>query len=142
MATHALIRTIEDSSDLNASRHARGRMRSRQIPEDVATLALEHGRYRYVRGSLCFAVGRREVADAARQGIDIRAAEGIRLVLSTDGWTVITAYRNHDLRDLRRRRRGCCPWRPRRDARAEARIETACFDLLPAELGFEPAEAA
>ena len=81
--------------------HARLRMDGRRIPEAAVAAVLEHGRAVWARGALIHAVGRREVARAARHGVDLRPCEGVQVVCSPDGG-VVTVYRNHDFRPLRR----------------------------------------
>lgn len=97
--------------------HAWSRMTARAIPAEVVDHALSSGRAVHVRGVLIFALGRREVAQAWEQGIDLRRCEGIQVVCATDRRAVMTVYRNRDfrrsLRDRRRSRRrrsGWCSW--------------------------------
>lgn len=68
----------------------------------VATLL--HGRSVHVRGAEIFAIGRAEIRSQSAKGPDISAYEGIQVVCSPAG-DVLTVYRNHDFRGLRRRRR-------------------------------------
>ncbi len=86
------------------TRHARSRAQSRCIPIHQIDLAFDWGREVRIRGARIFAVGRREVAEARRRGVDISAAEGIHVVCSNEG-NVITVYRNRSLSGLRPRQR-------------------------------------
>ena len=86
---------------LQLTHHARLRMEGRRIPEAGVSAVLEHGRAIWARGALIHAVGRREVARAARHGVDLRPWEGVQVVCAPDGH-VVTVYRNHDFRPLRR----------------------------------------
>ncbi len=89
--------------------HARQRMATRRISPEAVQAAICHGRRSHVRGALIFALGRRDVAAAARVGLDLEPHNGVQVVCTPDGGTVLTAYRNHDFRSLkprgRRRRR-------------------------------------
>ena len=88
------------------TRHAWGRMCARGINIDLITAVLDYGRSSFIRGAQIFAIGRKEVAKFKEMGIDLTHCEGLQVVCSTDGW-VLTAYKNHDFRGLRpRRRRG------------------------------------
>lgn len=86
------------------TRHARTRAQSRAIPQDQIDLTLAWGREAHVRGARIYAIGRHEVDDASRDGVDLSAAEGVHVVCSHDG-VVITVYRNRSLSGLRRRAR-------------------------------------
>lgn len=78
------------------SSHSIKRMAQRGLrPEDIAQ-ALLYGRIRYIRRAHITVVGRREVDYARRQGVDIRALEGIHVICSPDG-VVLTVYRNKNL---------------------------------------------
>ena len=101
-----------------ATDHASRRMSARNVSVEAIELALDYGRFRFTRGALCFAIGRKEVAAARRDGLDLRALEGLHVVLSTDGLQVITVYRNRFLRPLRHTQRTICPWRARAAAMA------------------------
>lgn len=87
------------------SDHAHRRMTGRRISTAAVQAALDHGRRSHVRGSLIFALGRREVTAAARRGLDLAEHAGVHVVCSPDGATVLTTYRNQDLRGLKPRRR-------------------------------------
>lgn len=91
-------------TNLPITRHALERMRARSIGTDAVTAALFHGRSVHVRGAEIYAIGRVEVRDQSIVGPDISAFEGVQVVCSPAG-DVLTVYRNHDFRDLRRRRR-------------------------------------
>jgi hypothetical protein len=49
-------------------------------------------------------VGRKEVDKYKGMGIDLSKAQGVHVLLSTQG-QVITTYRNHDLRNIRPKKR-------------------------------------
>lgn len=80
--------------------HAGIRMNQRGISPQVVELVLSYGRTIYSRGATYKVIGRKEVANFAARGIDLRAADGLHVLLGQDG-AVITTYRNHDLRRIR-----------------------------------------
>src|SRR5437899_133639 len=82
------------------SLHARDQMDARSISPDALRSALKYGRTAWTRGARIYAIGRREVQYYRTHGINIARFEGIHVVESADG-TVITMYRNRDLRGLR-----------------------------------------
>ena len=86
---------------LPLTHHARVRMDARRIPPAAVEVVLAHGREAWVRGARIHALGRREVASGARRGLDLRPYAGLQVVCSPEG-DVLTVYRNHDFRSLRR----------------------------------------
>ena len=86
---------------LPLTHHARLRMEGRRIPPAAVEAVLAHGREAWVRGARIHALGRREVEQAARRGLDLRPYAGLQVVCSPEG-DVLTVYRNHDFRSLRR----------------------------------------
>jgi hypothetical protein len=86
------------------SKHARARIAARRLPLAAVVTALTYGRIVHVRGAAVHALGRKEVARLQRVGIDASSYAGVQVVCSPHG-TVLTAYRNHDFRGLRPRRR-------------------------------------
>ena len=87
------------------SAHAQQRMGQRRIPEDTVIAVLTYGRVVYSRGAQVFALGRREVRRLAQHGLDLSDHEGIQVICSPDGSTVVTLYKDHDFSSLRPRRR-------------------------------------
>lgn len=81
--------------------HARQRMDGRRVPAEAVAAVLAHGREAWVRGACVHALGRREVERGARRGLDLRPYEGLQVVCSPQG-DILTVYRNHDFRRLRR----------------------------------------
>ena len=82
------------------TRHAARRMQQRALSADMLREVLAFGREVHSRGATIYAVGRKEVAIARRDGIDLAGAEHVHVVCTAEG-TVLTAYRNRDFRDLR-----------------------------------------
>lgn len=85
---------------LPLSSHAWSRMCGRRIPADVVSAVLEHGRIVHVPGATVHVVGHREARSMRARGVDLGRAEGVHVVCAPDG-TVLTVYRNQDLRHLR-----------------------------------------
>lgn len=92
--------------------HARRRMDARRLNVAEVEAAIDYGRVVRIRGALVYVVGHKEVAAAARDGIDLRAVEGVHVVCSSYDGTVKTVYRNRDLQ-----LQPGAPWRPERRRR-------------------------
>lgn len=86
------------------TKHAEKRLSERGIPRKAVIAALLFGRTVHVRGADIFVIGRKEVNRSKQDGLDLSGYEGTHVVCSGDG-SVITVYRNHELRGLRPRRR-------------------------------------
>lgn len=80
--------------------HAAVRMQQRGISPDLIATVLEFGRCVHARGLTFRVIGKKEVARYAREGLDLDHAEGIHVLVAPDG-SVVTSYRNHDLRKIR-----------------------------------------
>ena len=98
------------TSQLQLTRHAIQRMQQRGISTEQIEAVLAYGRTieegRVVRQM----IGRNEVAEYRREGINLSAMQGVHLVLADDG-SVITAFRSQDLRRYRAPRRRPLAWR-------------------------------
>ncbi len=88
--------------------HARERMHSRRFSSDDVATVMTYGRSYHVRGAVIYAFGHREAQFCRREGLDVGRVEGMQVVCSVDDESVITVYRNHDLKSLKRRNR----WSP------------------------------
>lgn len=86
---------------LPLTHHARVRMDGRRISPAAVEAVLAHGRGVWIRGARVLALGHREVLAGARRGLDLRPFEGLQVVCSPEG-DILTVYRNHDFRPLRR----------------------------------------
>jgi hypothetical protein len=95
--------TVE-AGGMAMTEHAQIRMSSRRLSESAVQVALAHGREVHTRGAMLFAIGKKEVAKARRDGTDISRFEGVHVVCTSDG-CILTVYRNRDLRGLRPSRR-------------------------------------
>lgn len=84
--------------------HALCRMHERRVNAQHVAFALEHGRTVWCRGARLQVVGRREIRRAERRGVDVPPrAEGVQVVCAADADTILTVYRNRDLRGCRGR---------------------------------------
>jgi len=102
MRTAATSSTRDSNKDaLQLTRHAKQRQRSRGIKSDAIDAVLEYGREVYTRGALIYAIGKREIKEQLRRGLNLSAYNGIQVLCSSDGGCVITVYRNRDFRGLR-----------------------------------------
>jgi hypothetical protein len=81
--------------------HARSRMDSRRISVGAVEMVMAYGRSVRARGAQIYALGKKEVALASKQGLDLRSYTGLQVVCSSSR-AVLTAYRNQDFRSLRR----------------------------------------
>ncbi|MEM5430579.1 DUF4258 domain-containing protein [Cupriavidus oxalaticus] len=80
--------------------HAELRMQQRGISAQLLELVLRYGRTLYERGLSFRVIGHKEVEHHARNGVDLKCAEGVHVLVESNG-TVITTYRNHNLRKIR-----------------------------------------
>lgn len=88
--------------NLKISDHAATRINERALPLDCIEVALAYGREVHTRGITIFAIGRKEVQSAAARAINIAQHEGLHVLCGRDG-SIVTAYRNFNLRGLRPR---------------------------------------
>jgi uncharacterized protein DUF4258 len=90
------------------TQHAIERMLTRSISRAAIEAAIEFGPCVEIRDTQIFGIGRKEVEEYRRDGIDLSDFEGAQVV--TASGTVMTVYRNRDFSSLRvRRRRGFRP---------------------------------
>ncbi len=78
--------------------HASVRMHQRGLCERQIELALLYGRKIHARRAVFHVIGRKEIARFGELDPELN---GIQVVTSSDHSTVLTAYRNHDLRAIR-----------------------------------------
>lgn len=102
---NSIIRNVDPTRDNpSLTGHARRRMSARRLSYHAVRRVVEYGRVIHVRGATIYAIGRKEVDRFGTKGIDLTTEEGVQVVCSNRG-TVMTAFRNHDFRGLRPRRR-------------------------------------
>lgn len=100
--------------DLPASSHATRRKQQRAVSDSQLDLVLDWGRtWRQAGGRTVHFVGRRDVRQASRIGVDLHRARHVAAVVADDG-DIITVIKSPDLRRLRRP--GFKPWRSGRRA--------------------------
>lgn len=86
---------------LRKSHHAQTRQQGRAVSDGVIHMVLEWGRaIRQVDGRVAYFVGRTEIARAAKDGVDLAAADGVAAVVASDGG-IVTVIRTDDVRRLR-----------------------------------------
>jgi hypothetical protein len=84
--------------------HAVNQMDARSLSTDAVTSVLAYGRHAWTRGACIFVIGRREVEHYRSLGINLDPYEGVQVVTTADG-TILTVYRNRNLRGMRHRHR-------------------------------------
>lgn len=96
--------TMPATSCHQLTHHAFLRSQQRCISLPTINLVTTYGREIHTRGATFLVVGRKEVDKFKGLGIDLSKAQGVHVLLSSEGH-VITTYRNQDLRKLRPRKR-------------------------------------
>ncbi|WP_067521892.1 DUF4258 domain-containing protein [Endozoicomonas ascidiicola] len=87
---------------MNFSDHALKRMSQRGITTEAIELTIQFGRQVYGRGVKCYVIGRKEVELYANSCSEVRLAEGIHVLVSTNfAEQVVTVYRNRNLSNIR-----------------------------------------
>lgn len=95
---------IDLQSEYRLTQHAWERMSGRGLSLKSIQLVLNYGRTAHIRGATINAVGRKEIEHYRLNGIDLSSVEGVQVVC-TNGGSILTVYRNQDLRGLRPRLR-------------------------------------
>ena len=103
MHVSILKHSTTQGSSFGITGHAEQRMNSRGIKPEAVDAALKYGRMSYVRSATVYAIGRKEVVQCRRYGVDLSAHEGVQVVCGAYGG-VLTVYRNNDFRGLHARR--------------------------------------
>ena len=89
---------------MKITRHAQARAAQRNISRDVVSAVLVHGRLIRGRNVEAFFLGRREVKQARRCGLNLSFARNTQVIVSHDG-QIITLYRtDRPMRDWSRSR--------------------------------------
>ena len=100
-AVHA---TVEINGGFQLSRHAWKRMGARGVSSSAINRVLTFGRVVHARGATLYVIGRKEIKRYMDRGIDLDDLHGMQVICSKNG-TIMTLYRNRDLRSLRPRYR-------------------------------------
>lgn len=96
--------TIDLQSEYSLTRHAWERMSGRGLSPAAVRMVLNYGRAAHIRGATIYVVGRKEVERYRQDGVELSSVEGVQVVC-TDSGSILTVYRNRDLRGLRPRSR-------------------------------------
>ena len=94
----------EDRSSQNLSEHALERMQQRGISHQAVFQTIAFGRIGRGRGATIYAIGKKEIAEFSKDGIDLSQYEGVHVVMSRRG-IISTVYRNSDMPKLKPRKR-------------------------------------
>ena len=97
-----------DPSELSAfplSNHAQQRMDLRGMSERKIELVLQYGRKIHSRRTLFHVIGRKEIARFSKQCPELKTLDGLHVLTVPENGTVLTVYRNHDLRQIRPNKR-------------------------------------
>ena len=86
------------------SEHALERMQQRGICHAAVFQTIAFGRISRGRGATIYAVGKKEVAEFAKDGIDLSFCEGVHVVMTRRG-LISTVYRNLSMPKLKPRTR-------------------------------------
>jgi len=78
--------------------HAQQRMSTRSINESQIDQVMRYGRESHTNKAVIYTIGRKEVK---ANGRFLEPCEGIHVLCSIDDGSIITIYRNHDLKGLR-----------------------------------------
>ncbi len=93
-----------DDTSLVLTNHAEERMNSRRIHSNDIENVVTYGRSSNIRGAVIYVIGVKEVKLHKPFGINLDSCEGIHVICSSND-SIITVYRNHDLRGLKPRSR-------------------------------------
>lgn len=103
MNTTAVHNSVKIADGFALTRHAWERMGGRGFSPEMIRKVLEFGREKHIRGATIYAVGRKEISQYDKRGVDLKGLDGMQVVCNEEG-AIITAYRNHDFRGLKGRR--------------------------------------
>ncbi len=94
----------DDQFPHSLSEHALERMQQRGISHKAVFKTIAFGRISRGRGATIYAIGKKEIAEFAKDGIDLSDYEGVHVVMTRRG-TVSTVYRNADMPKLKPKKR-------------------------------------
>ena len=93
-----------DQSSHSLSEHALERMQQRGISHEAVFQTIAFGRISRGRGATIYAIGKKEISEFAKDGIDLSGYEGVHVVMTRKG-TVSTVYRNVSVPKLKPKKR-------------------------------------
>ena len=85
-----------EQSPHSLSEHALERMQQRGISHEAVFQTIAFGRISRGRGATIYAIGKKEISEYAKDGIDLTPYEGVHVVMTRIG-TISTVYRNLDI---------------------------------------------
>lgn len=85
--------------------HANQRMAQRAIHKNQILAVLEYGRIIHSRRARFYVLGKRDVKQLAKMGVDVRDIENIQVVVDEKSNAILTVYKNKDFRQIRPKRR-------------------------------------
>ncbi|MBU2115352.1 MAG: DUF4258 domain-containing protein [Gammaproteobacteria bacterium] len=83
------------------SSHAQQRMDLRGMSERDIELVLKFGRKIHSRRTVFHVIGRKDIKKHASECPELKELDGLHVLTVPQNGTVLTAYRNHDLRHIR-----------------------------------------
>jgi hypothetical protein len=96
-------KVVPEVDRMNLTTHARARLFARRFSEATLDMVVSFGREVHARGATIYVVGRKEIHVGHKHAIELSELEGVHVICDRQG-TVLTVYRNRDLRDLKPRR--------------------------------------
>lgn len=96
--------TVKINDDFQLSHHAWQRMGARGVSSSAINKVLTFGRVVHTRGATIYVIGRKEIKRYMGQGENLDNLQGMQIICSNNG-TIITLYRNRNLRSLKPRYR-------------------------------------
>lgn len=103
MMTNHLI--YAESDYLELSEHASHRMCQRGLHDWQIELVLKYGRKIHSRRAVFHVVGRKEIQKYGAKIPELKELDGIQVVTDSGNLSILTVYRNHDLRGIRPNKR-------------------------------------
>ncbi|MCP8687133.1 DUF4258 domain-containing protein [Marinobacterium sedimentorum] len=91
----------EQTEELEITEHAMKRMSQRGLGDDDVELTLRYGRKIHARRAVFYVIGRKEIARYCEQEPALKDLDGVQVLMDSGCSTVVTVYRNHDLRCIR-----------------------------------------
>lgn len=79
---------------ISLTNHAISRMAQRGIKLKDVELVLDYGREMYAKGAILYVLSKKEIEKHQKTEPKLKNLRGLKVVVSTHNYTVITAYRN------------------------------------------------
>ncbi len=99
--THQKLCNQMSNYEMPLSTHAQRRMGLRGMSEIDIDLVLTYGRKIYSRRAVFHVIGRKEIKEYASECPALKTLDGLHVLTVPENGTVLTVYRNHDLRQIR-----------------------------------------